>query len=263
MIAIVEDGRIIELVFLVLFISVTYYIINLTSKKKFLPKIRRLPALDAIDEAAGRCAEMGSIFMADIGFAKKMSDMDFMQSLAGISVIRYAADKCAQKDIAMVIGTAAPDALQMVREVVREAYMVHGAPERFEENVFRYTASFGMGYPIQMVGLLLEFRPASFLTVGMMAASTVIYSEAARRLGALTIGGTGTVSNLAFIVGCYDYILMGEEIFAAGAYVSEDPVQIGSITAIDVSKLALMTISLLGIILISAGNDIVKVILGM
>jgi hypothetical protein len=95
----------------------------------------------------------------------------------------------------------------------------------------------------------------------MMASSTVIYGETAHKLGALTIGGTASVGNITFVIGCYDYMLIGEEIFAAGAYVSGDPVQLGTISGTDITKLLLIALLIIGVAAISVGSDIIKVIL--
>jgi hypothetical protein len=209
------EKRIAEMAYLILIMAVMYFFIDSAAKKRYVPKIRRLAAMDAIEEAAGRCAEMGRPFFTDIGYAGRMTDLGFRESLAGMSVMTYTAKQCAEKDVRMIVGAAAPEAIPMLEGVVMEQYMLAGNPEMFDQNVFRYTASFGMGYPMQMCGLLLEFRPASFLTIGKMASSTVIYGETANKLGSFIIGGTASVGNITFVVGCYDYMLIGEEIFAA------------------------------------------------
>ena len=53
-------------------------------------------------------------------------------------------------------------------------------------------------------------------------------------------------SQLPFFVAACDYTLMGEELFAASAYLSGDPKQLGSLKGQDVGKLIVMGAIVLG-----------------
>ena len=52
------EGRLFEFLYLIIIGFTMFYYSNQAKKGK-VPKIARLPALDAVDEAVGRCAEMG------------------------------------------------------------------------------------------------------------------------------------------------------------------------------------------------------------
>jgi hypothetical protein len=57
-----------------------------------------------------------------------------------------------------------------------------------------------------------------------------------------------------FVVAC-DYTLLGDELYAAGAYLSQDAVQMASIAGQDVGKYLAMILLLVGLILSAAGSD--------
>jgi len=68
---------------------------------------------------------------------------------------------------------------------------------------------------------------------------------------------------IPFFAALCDYVLIGEELFAAGAYVSGDPQQVGSIAAQDWYKLVAIALSILGAILATAGITVIGDILKM
>jgi hypothetical protein len=56
-------------------------------------------------------------------------------------------------------------------------------------------------------------------------------------VGAIQIAGTAQPAQLPFFVAACDYTLIGEEFFAASAYLSGEPDQLGSLKGQDVGKL--------------------------
>ena len=56
------------------------------------------------------------------------------------------------------------------------------------------------------------------------------------RVGAIQIAGTAQPAQLPFFVAACDYTLIGEEFFAASAYLSGEPDQLGTLKGQDVGK---------------------------
>ena len=73
----------------------------------------------------------------------------------------------------------------------------------------------------------------------------MMLAEGAAQVGAVTITGRPYSAD-PFFVAASDYTLVGEEIFAGGAYLSKDPVKIGNLAAQDWGKLASMAIIIIG-----------------
>ena len=53
-----------------------------------------------------------------------------------------------------------------------------------------------------------------------------------------------------FVVAC-DYTLIGEELYAASAYLTREPVLLGSIRGQDIAKGILILIAIIGVVLVS------------
>jgi hypothetical protein len=63
------------------------------------------------------------------------------------------------------------------------------------------------------------------------------------QLGGMAIG------QVAFFVALCDYVLIGEELYAAGAILSEDPSLISAISAEDIPKMLIILLIVIGSIL--------------
>ena len=77
---------------------------------------------------------------------------------------------------------------------------------------------------------------------------SLLFAETGNSIGAIQIAGTGSQTQIPFFVTACDYTLMGEEFFAASAYLSKQPELIAGITAQDIIKIILVGFILLLIV---------------
>jgi hypothetical protein len=75
-------------------------------------------------------------------------------------------------------------------------------------------------------------------------------------VGAVQIAGTPSTLQLPFFVAACDYTLIGEEYYAASAYISREPIIVGSIKGQDLGKIILLLLSLSGVIGMTLGGKI-------
>ena len=85
----------------------------------------------------------------------------------------------------------------------------------------------------------------------------------AAQVGAMQLVGTARLSHMPFFAILADYVLLGEEIYAAGAMLGGDKVTINTLAAQDVGKLLAIILVVLGSILAIAGSDLLGNLLGM
>jgi hypothetical protein len=82
---------------------------------------------------------------------------------------------------------------------------------------------------------------------GRFAAESLILAESGQQIGAVQVAATISSAQIPFFITTCDYTLIGEELYAAGAYLSRDPVQTGSLRGQDIAKLVIIILVLLGI----------------
>jgi hypothetical protein len=76
----------------------------------------------------------------------------------------------------------------------------------------------------------------------------LILAETGAEAGSIQIAGTDQVAQLPFFIVACDYTLIGEELYAASAYLGREPILLGSLKAQDYAKAAVIILAALGLL---------------
>ncbi len=208
-------------------------------------KIRRIAALDAVDEAVGRATEMGRAVL----FVPGIQDMNDIQTIAGLTVLGRVAQTAAEYDARLEVPTCRSIVMTAAREQVQAAHHAAGRPETYAEGNINYITDEQFGYVAYLSGHMMREKPAACFYMGAFYAESLVLAENGNSIGAIQIAGTAEPSQLPFFVAACDYTLIGEEFFAASAYLSGERDQLGSIKGQDVGKAFAIVVILIGTIL--------------
>jgi hypothetical protein len=140
------------------------------------------------------------------------------------------------------------------REVVKEAFMSVGRPDLYNDDIVHYVTDEQFGYVAAVDGIMVREKPAACFYMGGFFAESLILAETGNHVGAIQIAGTAMPSQLPFFVAACDYTLIGEELFAASAYLSGDQRMIASLRGQDVGKLVAMGSLIVGSLLVTFSN---------
>lgn len=210
--------------------------------------MKPIEAMNHIDEAIGRCAEMGvpAHFTAGLGLIQ--DTVCTANVVAGLSILSKVAESCAERDVPLIVTTSDSGRLPLEENIVREAYLLAGNPELFRIENIRYTSRDQFAYASTCASNIIREKVGANFMCGYFYDEDVYVAEVGVRQGALNIGGP----KMAFVLTC-DYFMIGEELMAAGAYATQDPILVGSIAAQDLVKSWLMVVILVGILAGFAG----------
>lgn len=232
--------------------SVLYMIYR--ARKGVTFDVRRVPGIDVMDEAIGRATEMGKPVHITNGLAK-LYESTAPQTIAGLSVLRYVATKCAQNGTSLITTIFVPETIPLVTEMYREAAQMANTPEWYNEYNIRYMSSHRFSYATGVQGVLQREECAASFLIGRFMAEALIFAESGFISGALQVAGTASTSQTPFFVAACDYCLLGDEIYAAGAYLSGDQMQRASIAGQDVGKYWAILLLIIGAVLSLVGSD--------
>jgi len=236
-------------VFLILICGVVMaYIYTARRGKKVF--VRKIAGLEAIEEAIGRATEMGRPIL----YIPGMLDMDDVQTLAGLTILGKVAEKIAEYETKILVPTRASLVMTAAREIVKNSFSAAGRPDSFvEDNIF-YLTDEQFGYVAGVNGIMMREKPATCFYLGAFFAESLILAENGNSIGAIQIAGTAQPAQLPFFVAACDYTLIGEEMFAASAYLSAEPRQLGSLKGQDFGKALAMTAIVLGTLAATLGD---------
>jgi hypothetical protein len=122
------------------------------------------------------------------------------------------------------------------RETVHAAFLEAGRPDAYNEDLIYYVTDEQFGFVAYLQGMMVREKPAACFYMGTFFAESLILAETGNSIGAIQVAGTAMPAQLPFFVAACDYTLIGEEFFAASAYLSGEPDQLGSLKGQDVGK---------------------------
>lgn len=232
--------------------AIIYYIFSAKSGKDLY--IRKIGGLESMDESVGRATEMGRPIL----FVPGILDLDDMQTIAGLTILGQLALKAAEYDADLIVPVSRSMVLSTAKEVVKEAYLKAGRPDAYKPDSVFYLTDDQFGFVAGVDGIIVRDKPAANFFLGAFYAESLILAETGFASGAIQTAGTAMPSQLPFFVAACDYTLIGEELFAASAYLSKEPHQLGSLKGQDVGKAIFVIVLTIGIILEISGIHFLK-----
>jgi Domain of unknown function (DUF6754) len=242
-----SDRRSILILMLVVTIAIWVNILRAQSGADLY--IRKIAGMDAVQEAVGRATEMGQPVL----YIPGIQDMDNVQTVAGITILGSVSRMIAEYETSLLMPTSRSLVMSTARETVKEAYLAAGRPDAFREDSIYYVTDEQFGYVAHVDGLMLRKRPATCFYFGAFYAESLILAETGNSIGAIQIAGTAMPTQLPFFVAACDYTLIGEELFAASAYLSKDEKMLGSLKGQDFGKALAMVSVVIGTLLATFG----------
>jgi hypothetical protein len=213
-------------------------------------KIRPIAGLKAVDEAVGRATEMGRPIL----YVNGIQDMDDLQTVAGITVLGHVSKTAAEYDAKIEVPTSRSLVMSAARETVQSSYMAAGRLDAYNPDLIYYVTDEQFGFTAYVSGLIVRDKPAACFYMGAFFAESLILAETGNSVGAIQIAGTAMPSQLPFFVAACDYTLIGEEFFAASAYLSGQPDQLGSLKGQDMGKVFVGVLLIVGCFLATLGT---------
>jgi hypothetical protein len=211
--------------------------------------IRRIQGLTAIDEAIGRATEMGRPMVCSIG----LGGID-VPTLQALSITSYIIRSSARFGTRAIVPVCDPTALPIVEEVIRDSYVAEGRPEQFHSDDIRFLSDRQFAFAAATAGLIWREKAAACFLFGLFAAEALIFSETGQQVGAIQVAGTPSTTQIPFFIASCDYVIIGDEFYAASAYLSREPTLLGSLVGQDISKGILILIIVLGTALVSVAG---------
>lgn len=253
-------GKIFQLVMLIVLTAIILYYIS-RARGGWVPNVKRIAGLDAIEEAVGRGTEMGRPIHYTPGIAP-INGAEAAQTFAGLEILAVTARIVARYGAQIIVTLRQPTVLPLAEEVVRQAYLAEGLGEAYDPDSVRYLSEAQFAYAAGVMGTMVREKAAANIMLGGFWAESLIMAEAASEIGAIQIAGTARLTQIPFFVVACDYTLIGEELFVASAIASNNPIKLGSIAGQDIGKLIAVTLLVAGTLLESVGVNWLTNLLG-
>jgi hypothetical protein len=213
--------------------------------------IRRIAGLEAVDEAIGRATEMGKPVL----YLNGRTGLDDLATLAAVNILGRVARRVAAFDSNLQVPCSDPVVLSVAQEIVREGFIDAGRPDAYREDSVFFVTADQFAYTAAVCAMMIRDRPAANFFMGNYAAESLLLAETGASTGAIQIAGTDQQSQLPFFITACDYTLIGEELYAASAYLSREPLLLGSLKGQDLGKAVMLLFMLVQAALLAVNHN--------
>ncbi|MBS4014936.1 MAG: fibronectin type III domain-containing protein [Candidatus Latescibacteria bacterium] len=235
-----HTGRINVIVFTFIFTFLIVFYINRAKRGANL-FVRKIAGLLAVDEAIGRATEMGKPIL----YVPGLTGISDVATIAAMNILGEVAKKVATCDSQLIVPNTDPIVFTVAQEVVKEAYTQAGRPDAYKSDSVYFVTDSQFAYAAAVDGIMTRERPATNFFMGYFYAEALILAETGASTGAVQIAGTDSVMQLPFFIVACDYTLMGEELYAASAYLSREPLLLGGLIGQDWGKVVIVAVLIL------------------
>ena len=156
--------------------------------------VRKIPGLDAVEEAVGRATEMGRPVL----FVPGIDELDQIDTIAGISILGRVAKITAEYDTPLSVPVRYPLVLAAGQEVVEQAYLEAGKPDAYDKDTVKYVAGEQFAFTAAVNGYMMRERPATNVYMGGFYAESLLLAETGNAAGSIQIAGTARPEQLPF-----------------------------------------------------------------
>jgi len=206
--------------------------------------IRRIPGVDAIEDAIGRSTEMGRPILYVTG----IEEITDIQTIASLLILGHVAEMTAEYDTDLKVANTYPMTMVVAEEIVRQGYANAGRLDAHRAENVMFITSEQFAFAAAVNGMILRDRPATNIYFGRFFAESLMLAETGFLTGAVQIAGTAEFTQLPFFIAACDYTLLGEELYAVSAYLSREPTLLAQLKAGDVVKAFAMLLIVVGML---------------
>ena len=219
----------------------------------FSISLRPLPAYDNLKESITDAAESGHTVHLSAG-SDTVGGTTTIETLAGVTAVASLAGRAAASHVPTLMTTASPLVLPLLQAVSEQAYEQAGAPGEHIPTQVRFSGDNRSAYAVGVTDAIENEDISDSALIGPFTEEVLLIGERSRLRNVTQTIGTVSVRALPYAVVTADQVLVGEEMFAAGAYLSDQHSHVASLLAQDWLRLVVVATIVVGVIVKTFGG---------
>lgn len=186
--------------------------------RKSLPTFRDIPAFTHLRRAIGLSVEDGTRLHLSLGRIDLLSPSS-ASALAALSLLRRIAEETAVSDRPPVATAGDATLAILTQDTLRSAYQAASAEAQYEPASGRLTGLTPFSYVAGALFIPRDENISTNVFIGNFGVEVALLTEAAERENCLTLAATDNLPAQAILYATAQDPLIGEELYAAGAYI--------------------------------------------
>jgi hypothetical protein len=234
-------------VLLLVFVSLLLWLFTWRARGGARYPLRRIAAFEAMRGFMDTIAERGKRVHLSLGSAG-VGGGQTVAVTAGLAVLRHIAERGASLETSPIVTVADPVLLLVAQDALYRAHERMGHATQYRSTDVQLVAPDPAAYAIGAQAVISDPGVDANVMVGSFGDEYLLMGEAGAQRGIVQVVGSNAVNVHPFMISTADHVLLGEEMFAAGAYLSGDLDQVASLRVQDVLRVAIAVTIVLGIV---------------
>ncbi|HEC24125.1 MAG TPA: hypothetical protein ENI95_14530 [Chloroflexi bacterium] len=222
------------------------------ARRGFRPPLRPLSGYEAFPRQVGQAVESGGRVHVSLG-PNGIIGEDTATTIAGLTVLETITRASVISDRQPVATTGDATALPVVSDTVRRVYRDSELPKAYDPKAIRLVALDPVALAGGATSIIADEDVRANVIVGSFGPEVALMAEAGERLRIPQTIGSDRLEGQAAAFAMADHALIGEEIFVARAYLTEEPAAWASLASQDVLRWFVILIIVIGVILKTLG----------
>ncbi|MBI5943793.1 MAG: hypothetical protein HY864_05440 [Chloroflexi bacterium] len=204
-------------------------------KRKSPANLREIPALTRLYRTLGLSIEDGTRLHISLG-SGSLLDARGGSALAGLALLRHIAERTSTSDKPSVASAGDPTLGLLTQDTLQAGYQAAAVEELYVPTSGRVTGLSPFGYAAGAMNIMKNENVSANIVVGHFGSEAGLLAEASDRENMILIGASDELSGQSVLFANTQDALIGEELFAAGAYLGAGASHIASLTLQDIMR---------------------------
>jgi len=226
-------------------ISALLLLILTVWKRKSPRSVRPIAALTRLTQLIGLSVEDGTRLHVSLGHGGLLTPRGG-SALAGLSMLRHLAELTSVSDRPPVATTGDPALSLLTQDTLRAGYQAAGVEELFVPTTGRLTGMSPFGFAAGAMPVIRNENVSANIMIGHFGPESALITEAAERESIVTIGASDELTAQSILFAASQDALIGEELYAAGAYLGSSASHMASLTLQDILRWLIILFLLAG-----------------
>jgi hypothetical protein len=234
---------------LVLFLLIPLLLWGLIRRVRQRPQytLRPIPAFDMLRGLLSRVAESGKIVHLSLG-TSGLGDDQTAVVVAGLAVLRYLVEQGVSFGAVPTMTVADPTLMLIAQDILYRTHQKKGLAARYRATDVQMIAPDATAYAVGAQDIVNQERVAANVMVGHFGEEYLLLGEAGAQREIVQMAGSNTVNVQPFLLSTSKHVLLGEEVFAAGAYLTGQPEHIASLCVQDTLRVLIVLAIVIGVL---------------
>jgi hypothetical protein len=216
--------------------------------------LRRISAFDQLKRSIGLAVESGSRLHISLGRGN-LTGTESAVAFVGLSTLEGMIRSASTGDNPPIATTGDASLAILTRDTLRGTYQDIGIIEQYEPTSGQLTGFTPFSYAAGTLPIIEDKKTTTHILLGHFGNEVALITDVSERNGDLTLAGTDNLPAQAIIYATAQEPLIGEEVYASGAYIHAGAMHIASLRAQDILRWILVIIIFVGALFKFLGID--------